>query len=118
MARRIYEIKLKENLFPALSEAEALEMQRNGDCSNLIPDNEVVVNIFVSEEDTVKMFMLAKTMYDMEKFSWQEVSAAVRSVAVELGYWQIAQDVADIVTTWVERFDDATAEEFQEWLMG
>lgn len=118
MARRIYKIKLKENLFPALSEAEALEMQNNGNCRNILSEDEVMVSICVPEADTVKMFLLAKTMYDMEKFTYQEVAAAVRSVAMELGHWDIAQDVADIIITWVERFDEVSAEEFQEWLIG
>lgn len=118
MARRIYEIKLRNGYVPALSEAEALEMQSGGSISGCLHEDDVSISICIPEADTVKMFLLAKTMYDTEKFSYQEVAAAVKAVAVELGYFRIAEDVVDMITTWVERFEELPADEFKEWLLG
>lgn len=118
MARAIYGIKLKEHLFPARSEEDALDMQNNGDCSGGLGKDDIDVFPLVSEEHTVKLFMVAKTMYDMEKFLATEVAAAVCAVAETLGYSNDAKDIADTVTLWAERLDYMSPGEFQEWLIG
>lgn len=118
MARGIYEIKLKDNFFPALSEEEALEMQNNGNCRAHLVDDEVEVTKIVSEEHTVKLFLLAKTMYDTEKFEYNEVESAVNALARELGYYNISSEVTDCVIKWVERFEDMALSELEEWIIG
>lgn len=118
MARAIYEIKLVENYFPATSAEDALEMQRNGHCSGILQDSEVTVAPVLGEESTIKLFLLAKTMYDMEKYTYQEVKSAVTALCIQMGYYAQAEQLADTVITWVERFDDMPQSEFEEWLMG
>lgn len=118
MARGIYEIKLKQRFFPALSEQDALEMQRNGACNGLSED-EVEIGLIVSEEHAMKMFMLAKTMYDFDNFTVNEVRAAVRAVATELGYFATYEQVAECIIDWIERVgEDMTVTELQEWMIG
>ncbi len=118
MARGIYEIQLNERFFPALSGLDALEMQRNGSGCGLSED-EVSIKLVVAEEHSMKMFLLAKTMYDSDKFNYKEVRAAVRAVALELGYVATCDQVADCVTTWIERVgEDMTVTEFEEWMIG
>lgn len=116
MARGIYEVKIKEPYFPALSEADALEMLRNGSTDTLTEDD-VNVTLAVNEEHTMKLFLLAKTMYDTEKFEYKEVHAAISALARELGYFTNCTEVADCVTTWVERFDEMPADELTDWLV-
>ena len=118
MGRAIYEIKLRENYFPATSAEDALEMQRNGNCSGILQEGEVIVTPRVGEESTIKLFLLAKTMYDMEKYTYAEVKSAVTALAREMGYFAEAEQFAETVTTWVERFDDMPRSEFEEWLIG
>lgn len=118
MARAIYEIKLKEHFFPALSKADALEMQYNGGCAGLTEDD-VTINMTVNEEHTLKLFTLAKTLYDMDKFNIHEIEAALRAVVCEMGYTDIQQEVTDTVTRWIERVgEEMTIVELEEWLLG
>lgn len=119
MARGIYEVKLKEHYFPALSAAEAVEMQNNGSCNGNLQTEEVEVNLIVKEEHTMQLFLLAKTMYDMEKFDYHEVEAVVCALAREMGYFNIAAEVADCVIKWVERVaEDMTIHDLEEWVIG
>lgn len=118
MAREIYELKLKDRFFPALSAADALEMHMNGDRHNALTEEAVEVGVIVKGEHTMKLFILAKTMYDTEKFEWNEVGAAVCALARELGYYKNAAEVANCVLTWVERFEDMTLSELEEWIIG
>lgn len=117
MARAIYEIKLREHYFPALSENDALEMQINGGCHGL-PDGDLVATPIVTEEHTMKLFVLAVTMYDTGIFTCTEVEKSVSSLARELGYYNNADELADAVIRWVERLDGMTLSEVEEWLIG
>ena len=118
MARGIYEIKLKNNYFPALSAADAMEMQANGE-GRALCEEDVEVKEVVSEEHTMKLFILAKTMYDTEKFEWHEVEAAVCALAKELGYYVNDAEIANCVLTWVERLDDNfSLSDLEEWVIG
>ena len=119
MARGIYEVKLKDRYFPALSVADAVDMKNNGDCRAVLQEEELEVNLIVKEEHTMQLFLLAKTMYDMEKFEYNEVKAVVSALARELGYFSTATQVAECVLTWVERFDeDYTISDLEEWIIG
>ena len=118
MARGIYEVKLKEHYFPAQSEEDALQMQNNGNCRAPLADDEVFVSLLVKEEHTMKLFTLAKSMYDTEKFEYKEVKAALSALAFQLGYYN-SVDVAECIISWVERIaEDMTASELEEWLIG
>lgn len=119
MARGIYEVKLKQNYFPALSAADAVEMRNNGNCEEVIPEDEVEVKLVVQEDHTMQLFLLAKTMYDLEKFTFQEIEAVLVALAREMGYFGIAEDIADCVTLWVERVaEDMKIHELEEWIIG
>lgn len=117
MARAIYEIKLKQNYFPALDVADALELRANGDFKNSPADEEFEVSLVVKEEDTMKLFVFAKTIMDTEKFTSKEIMVAVGALAKELGYFANYHEVADCVITWVERFDNMTLAELEEWII-
>jgi hypothetical protein len=118
MARGIYKIELKHPYFPALSAAEAVEMRNNCVGSSFIQDEEVEVKKVVLEEHTVQLFLLTKTMLDMEKFTAPEIDAVICALAKELGY-EDATAVADCVIRWTERItDDMTLSELEEWLIG
>jgi hypothetical protein len=119
MARGIYEVKLKEYYFPALSAADAVEMRNNGNCEEILQRDEVEVRLLVQEEHTMQLFLLAKTMYDMEKFSCKEVEAVIAALAREMGYFSTAEEIADCVTLWIERVaEDMTLHELEEWIIG
>lgn len=118
MARGIYEIKLKERYFPALCAEDAMEMQLNDECRGL-RDEDVEVTMVIKEEHTIKLFLLAKTMYDTEKFEYNEIEAAICALAREMGYYGKEAEVTNCVTTWVERIaEDMTPGELEEWLIG
>lgn len=115
MARGIYEIKLKERYFPALCAEDAMEMQINPS----LKDEDVEITMVVKEEHTMKLFLLAKTMYETEKFEYTEIEAALCALAQKMGYKGIEAEVVDCVTTWVERIaEDMSPGEFEEWLIG
>ena len=118
MARAIYEIKLRERYFPAKSEEDALEMQNNGNCRGCLEDDEVCVSIVVQEEHTMKLFTAAKAMCDTEMFNSNEIEAALRAMAIQMGYYNTYTDVADCVLTWVDRFVDMEMSDLQEWIIG
>ena len=118
MARGIYEIKLKDRFFPALSAQDALEMQSVYNLQGAFPEEEVSVNCIVKEEHTMKLFVVAKTMCDAELFESNEIEAAVSALARELGYYSTYAEVADCVLTWVDRFADMTVSDLQEWIIG
>ena len=118
MARAIYEMKLKEGFFPALSGAEALHMQNNL-ASGALLEEDVTIRVAVTAEHTLKMFTLCKTMYDTEKYTFKEIHSAIKAVATEMGYFAEAESVADMITTWTERVgEDMPLSEFEEWLLG
>lgn len=118
MARGIYEIKLKEPYFPATSETEAVEMLKTDDIKGCFDSNSIEVSMVASEEDTMKMFILAKTMYDTDKFDCFEVGVAVEALARKMGYFSSANKIAECVIEWVEKFDEMTLSELQEWIIG
>ena len=118
MARCIYEVKLKERFFPAQSEEDAVEMQTNGTCRGALTEDEVCVSPVVKEEDTMKLFVAAKAMSDLELFSSQEIEATIRSLVIQLGYCCNYVEIADCVLTWVDRFSDMSVNELQEWIIG
>lgn len=118
MARGLYEIKLKERYFPALSAADALEMQANGELPKILHEEDVDVKLIVKEDHTMRLFLLAKTMYDMDKFEYNEVETVVGALAREMGYFNNYAEVTDCVLTWVERFDDMTTVDLEEWIIG
>ena len=118
MAREIYEIKLKDCFIPALSEEDALEIKNiNNSCGCLTADD-VRVGVLVNEEHTMKLFLLAKSMSDTEKFECNEIEAAVGALALQLGYYNNYDEVAECVVTWVERFADMTMSDLEEWIIG
>ena len=118
MARGIYEVRLKNRFFPALCVEDATEMQNNGECRRCLSDEDIEVSLLVKEEHTMKLFLLAKTLYDTEKFELCEVETAVRALAIQFGYYNIAAEVTDCVITWVERFDEMTPSDLEEWVIG
>ena len=118
MARAIYKITLKDNLVPANSKQDALDMFNMDPGYAEFKEEDVNIEVLAKEEHAVKLFYLAKTMYDTEKFDCQEVEAAVRALATSFGYFSTAQEITDCILIWVERIaDDMTEEEFQEWLI-
>lgn len=119
MARAIYEVKLRENYFPALSENDAVEMANSVTDNARLTSQDVVTQVTVPEDHTMKLFTLAKTMYDLDRFNFKEIKAAVTALAVEMGYYTTAEQLADMVTTWTERVsEDMTLGEFEEWVIG
>lgn len=119
MARGIYEITLKENFFPELNERDALDtFNMDGGVAGLREDD-VEIRRVVEEEHTMELFLLAKTMYDMEKFTEPEIEAVVRALAIEMGYHTIYKEVAACVIKWTERMtEDMTLHDMEEWLIG
>ena len=119
MARGIYEIKLRENFLPALSESDAVDMLEGVTDNARIQKLDVEVSLKVPDEQTMKLFILAKSMYDLDKFTYQEICAATQALVRELGYFADAEDLADTICRWTERVsEDMTLTEFEEWLIG
>jgi hypothetical protein len=48
-------------------------------------EEEVEVTPIVEEEHCMQLFLLAKTMYDMDKFKCNEIEAVVNALAWEMG---------------------------------
>lgn len=119
MARRIYEIQLKNRFIPGLSQTDAAELWNEGEEEGKkLNEDEVEVNIVCSEEDTMKLFILAKIMYDTDKFNATEIERAVSTLATTLGY-KTSLEIAECVVRWVERMtDDMTLAEIEEWIIG
>ena len=120
MARAIYKIELKQCYFPALSQAEAVELRnRSASCGEDIQDEEVNVNIVVQEEHTMRLFRLAKLLMDMEEYTAPEIDAIICALARQLGYEDTCKEVADCVIHWVEKVaEDMTLSEMEEWVIG
>ena len=118
MAREIYEIRLKNNLVPSTSASEALEAFNVQAGVDTLTEDETDIRVAVQEEHAVKLFVMAKTLYDTDKFEYEEIAGAIFSLAVSLGYYASASAVAECVTTWVERFYEMPNSDFQEWLLG
>ena len=117
MARAIYEIKLKERYVPARSESDAFDTHVN--VSEFVGTKEdVEIKMVVQDEHALKLFVLATTMYDTDRFSCEEIEASVRALAYRLGYYCNAEEVADTVVRWAERLDGLTLSEVEEWLIG
>ena len=118
MARGIYQIILKQNLFPALSEKDALETQDTINIDALDREADIEAILVVNEEDTMKLFTLAKTMQDLEKFDHREIEAAVRAMAIQMGHYSRVAQVVNTIMLWTERMDYLTPGEFEEWMIG
>lgn len=118
MARIIYEVKLSSPLFPANSYDEAGEMMMNSAGLKEYLQDDYSVRQKVSEEHTVKLFTLARTLNETEKFDYREVQVMVRALAQELGYVQDAEEIAECVVAWNERLEELDESEFIDWLFG
>lgn len=118
MARAIYEVKLNPSLFPCNSAEEVDEMLIDAMGLKQSIKDSLTVEVKVKEEHTVKLFILGKTLFDTEKFEWNEVFSAVCALAQEFGYGEESKEIADSVLTWCERLSDMDSEEFDEWLIG
>lgn len=116
MARNIYAIKLKNSFIPAASAEDALDQYNTLADTELTP-SEASVEIVVKEEHVMKMFILAKTMFDAEKFEYDEMQAAISALALKFGYYSAHEDITDCVLTWVERFADITPADLEEWVI-
>ena len=117
MARGIYEVKLKERYYPALSAADAVEMQlvHNG----VAEENDVEVSLVVKEEHTMQLFLLARTMYELEKFERDEIEVAVCALARKMGYFADTAEVVSCILNWVETtLEELTMHELEEWIIG
>lgn len=117
MARGIYEIKLKERFYPALSEADAVEMQftHNGAAE----ESDVEVSLAVREDHTMQLFLLARTMYELDKFERDEIEVVVCALARKLGYCTDTEDIVVCVLNWVEATsEELTIHELEEWIIG
>lgn len=117
MARAIYEIKLKEPYFPAESAAEAIEMLKAKDITLFFDGPGIEVTTVVDTPDTAKLFVLAKTMYDTERFELNQIRVAVRALAGQMGYYLDADKVTECVLSWTERFDEMDLSELEEWII-
>ena len=118
MAREIYEIKLKDRYIPALSAADALDTLTLGGERMALKAGEVEISLIVQEEHTMKLFLLAKTMYDLDKFEYQHIKTAIGALAREMGYDNNSEEIADCIITWTERFEDMTLSDLEEWVFG
>lgn len=116
MGKAIYEMRLVRNMTVASSQQEAMDdyvLQEEGKFDEFTAKAYEVVK----EEDARKLFMLAKMMDDSEQFDYMEIETTVTALLRSMGYYNNLQDIADCITTWIERFSDYTSEEFQEWLI-
>ena len=118
MAKALYDIKLKSSLVPASSEEDALEAL-SASLTMPLDIQDVDTSVVVTEEHTLKLFILAKSMMDSEKFVYNEILAAVTGACRAMGYYARAEALADCVVTWTERIaEDLTLAEMEEWLLG
>lgn len=116
MAMKMYEFRLKERFIPAENEDTAKELLGDGDVLVKYYDNLETKKV-VEEDDTMKLFILAKTMMDLDRYNCEEIAVAVSALATRLGYSD-APEIAESVITWTERFVDVTLFDLQEWLLG
>lgn len=117
MGRTIYEIKLNNRYYPATSAEDVLEMV-DPDTAQLLTGMSFTVSEVVNEEHTMKLLIAAKTLCEAELFESDEIEAAIRAMAIELGYYNTYADVTDCVLTWADRFTDMSVSELQEWIIG
>ena len=79
---------------------------------------EVDVKVICNAEHAMKLFVLAKTMYDTEKFDSDDIEVAVRSLALKLNCFCNFEEITSCVMTWVERFDEMSLADLEEWIIG
>ena len=72
--------------------------------------------ILVPHQDFVKLFRLARTLYDIEQYSAEDVETLVDAYAKKLGYSLSSSDLWHGILKWVERFDDFGDEDIEDWL--
>lgn len=117
MSRAIYEIKLKEPYFPAKNVTEAVSMLKAKDTDLFFDGPGIEVTEVVSEQDTMKLFVLAKTMYDTDRFDLNQVRVAVRALAGQMGHYVIAEKITECVLEWAEKFEEMSLSELEEWII-
>ena len=118
MARGIYEINLNERYFPALSQKDALEMRNNGNCGECLQDSDVDINCLVPADDTMKLFILAKTMEESNRFEFSEIYSVVSALAIQLGYKEHEKEITNCILKWIERLDEMNIVDLEEWIIG
>lgn len=116
MGKAIYEMKPRINMMVA-SDPQAATDEWVLQNDAVLDETTAKGYEVVKEEDTRKLFMLAKMMDDSEQFDYIEIEAVVAAMLRHMGYFNSIEDIADCITTWTERFSDYTPEEFQEWLI-
>ena len=72
--------------------------------------------LLISHADFVKLFRLARTLYEFDYYTSEDISALVRTYANKLGYTLSDSDIWHGIMKWAERFSDADDEDIEDWL--
>lgn len=72
--------------------------------------------LLVPHVDFVKLFRLARTLYEFDYYTPEDISALVSTYATKLGYTLSDSDIWHGIMKWVERFSDADDEDIEDWL--
>lgn len=117
MSRAIYEIKLKEPYFPAKDTNDAIGMLKAKDTTLFFDGPGIEVTEVVNQQDTMKLFVLAKTMYDTDRFDLNQIRVAVKALAGQMGHYTRAEQVTECVLEWAEKFEEMSLSELEEWII-
>lgn len=116
MSKMLYEVRINPDVVPAVSKKDALgEIY---DAGITLTESDAVINVLLDEDKTVRLFTLARMMYQSEKYEYDEISAALLGLCKCMGCEEReAQMCVNAVCTWCERLEDADDDEWEEWLM-
>lgn len=116
MSKMLYEIRINPDVIPAVSRKDALEELNNSGIS--LTENDTSVIVLLDEDKTVRLFTLARMMYQSEKYEYDEINAALLGLCKCMGCEEReARMCVDAVCTWCERMEDLDDDEWEDWLM-
>lgn len=72
--------------------------------------------LLVPHEDFVKLFRLARTLYEVDQYTPEDISTLVSTYANILGYTLSNSDIWHGILKWAERLSDSDDEDIEDWL--
>lgn len=72
--------------------------------------------LLVPHADFVKLFRLARTLYEFEYYTPEDIFTLVSTYANRLGYTLSNSDIWNGIMKWAEMFSDADDEDIEDWL--
>lgn len=110
----LYKYNFAVTAVPAMTAEDAADRYSNE--TDDATTNEKDFSVLVPHEDFIKIFRLARTLYEIEQYTAEDVEVLVEAYSKNLGYNLSKSDLWYGILLWAERLMDMDDEDIEDWL--